>query len=475
MTGVIATIPKFFFESNGIPLVGGTLQTYLAGTTTPTSTWQDLGLTVLNTNPIILDARGECLIWLDSTKTYKFVLKDATGVTLWTVDNIGQPTDSLRTDLAASTGSTLVGFMPTGIGATVSTVHDALDIFMQYPSGQVFQNFGARVNRIRDRLLIADAAVNDANYPNVTKDWLSTFQVAAGLSNGAVVSAQAAVLSGLSTSFSTALLGGSQSLGSVSAGASCIGVQGYAINNNASLATSGWAFYGEAHKTTAASAGAYGMELDTRTIFASMSPTPYQQGTVVGLQLASGAGLSATGQFDASAAIQIESNPMKFKAGIVFGSTSITGTDGVTGSGVAIAFAKGHSMMWYNSGGQQTSQIQCTVATSSNAMDLFFADAGITLTNTAGAAMALFPIVASPVNYPSIYSGPTGGPVGISAIGADTDISINLDAKGAGLVVLGHSGTTVRFGTYTATPATSAGYIPIQDSSGVVRKLMVGT
>ena len=121
MAGVIATIPKFQFSANGVPMVGGTLDTYIAGSTTPATTWQDSALTIANTNPISLDARGECVLWLDSTKSYKFVLKNASGVIQWTQDNIsgaGSLADKLRTDLAASSGASLVG----GAGQVVSSI-----------------------------------------------------------------------------------------------------------------------------------------------------------------------------------------------------------------------------------------------------------------------------------------------------------------------------------------------------------------
>lgn len=89
MTGVIATIPRFqFSDSLGVPLVGGTLTTYLTNTTTPTNTWQDQALTTANSNPVLLDATGSCVLWLDPAITYKFVLKNALGVTVWTDNNI---------------------------------------------------------------------------------------------------------------------------------------------------------------------------------------------------------------------------------------------------------------------------------------------------------------------------------------------------------------------------------------------------
>lgn len=123
MAGVIATIPKFQFSANGVPMVGGTLETYIAGSTTPATTWQDAALTIANTNPISLDARGECVIWLDPAVTYKFVLKNSPsngGVIQWTQDNISNPSalvNALRADLAASSGAAIVGYLPATLPA----------------------------------------------------------------------------------------------------------------------------------------------------------------------------------------------------------------------------------------------------------------------------------------------------------------------------------------------------------------------
>lgn len=117
------------FSANGVPMVGGTLTVYVAGTTTPTNTWQDSELTIANTNPISLDARGECVLWLDPAVVYKFVLKNAQGVIQWTQDNISNPAalaNSLRADLAASSGASLVGYMPAGTGAVATDVQAVL-------------------------------------------------------------------------------------------------------------------------------------------------------------------------------------------------------------------------------------------------------------------------------------------------------------------------------------------------------------
>jgi len=79
-----------FFTDNGVPLVGGLLYTYLAGTTTPAVTYtSSTGLTA-NSNPIVLNAAGRppYEIWLDSLNSYKLVLKTSTGTQIWVMDNI---------------------------------------------------------------------------------------------------------------------------------------------------------------------------------------------------------------------------------------------------------------------------------------------------------------------------------------------------------------------------------------------------
>jgi hypothetical protein len=113
-----------FFTAGGIPLVGGKLYTYAAGTTTPLATYTTASGAQSNTNPIILDSRGEAAVWLSTTAAYKFKLTDSTNVEIWTADNIEGSVGAA--DLAASTGSSLVGYLPAGSGAVATTVQTKL-------------------------------------------------------------------------------------------------------------------------------------------------------------------------------------------------------------------------------------------------------------------------------------------------------------------------------------------------------------
>jgi len=119
---VLTPAPKIqFFDSSGSPLVGGKLYSYAAGTTTPLATYTDNSATSTNTNPVILDSRGEASVWLGAGP-YKLRLATATNVDIWTVDNIYNETDQLF----SATGSSLVGFISNGTGATYRTVQSKL-------------------------------------------------------------------------------------------------------------------------------------------------------------------------------------------------------------------------------------------------------------------------------------------------------------------------------------------------------------
>jgi hypothetical protein len=79
-----------FFDNNGVPLSGGLIYTYQAGSSTPLTTYTTNNGTVPNSNPIILDSAGRTPqeIWLQTGYTYKFVIQTSAGVTLQTLDNL---------------------------------------------------------------------------------------------------------------------------------------------------------------------------------------------------------------------------------------------------------------------------------------------------------------------------------------------------------------------------------------------------
>ena len=114
-----------FFGNDGIPLAGGLIYTYAAGTTTPQATYTTSAGTTAHTNPIVLNSAGRVPggeIWL-LPASYKFVLQTSTAVLIATYDNI-----------TSGSAPTIANF--TGDGATVSfnlgsaTNEDATNVFI---------------------------------------------------------------------------------------------------------------------------------------------------------------------------------------------------------------------------------------------------------------------------------------------------------------------------------------------------------
>ena len=81
-------LTQCWFDNNNNPLVNGTITTYAGGSTTPIATYTDSTGGVSNPNPITLNFRGECSIWLLPNVAYKFVVQDSLGNTITTIDNV---------------------------------------------------------------------------------------------------------------------------------------------------------------------------------------------------------------------------------------------------------------------------------------------------------------------------------------------------------------------------------------------------
>lgn len=112
----------------GVPIVGGQLFSYASGTTTPQATYTDATLGTPNTNPIVLNSRGEAQVWL-GTLPYTFLLKDSLGSTIWSIDGISDPATlvaALSASLAGVSGSSLIGYKQAGAGAVTRTAQDKL-------------------------------------------------------------------------------------------------------------------------------------------------------------------------------------------------------------------------------------------------------------------------------------------------------------------------------------------------------------
>ena len=153
MTTLTPTPKQQFLDANGVPLSGGKVYTYAAGTTTPLVTYTDESGSVPNTNPVILDSRGEAAIWL-GVASYKLKLTTSTDVEIWTVDNIVSASVQALADLSESGGAALVGYLPAGTGAVATTVQAVLRETVSV------KNFGAVGDGVVDDTAAVQAAIN---------------------------------------------------------------------------------------------------------------------------------------------------------------------------------------------------------------------------------------------------------------------------------------------------------------------------
>ena len=103
-----------FVDANGKPLAGGSVYMYIPNTTTFKNTYQDPNLTILNTNPIILNASGQAIIW--GTGQYRQQVFDQFNNLIW--DQITEDANTALTGfITDNTYTSGVNFTP---GVTTS-------------------------------------------------------------------------------------------------------------------------------------------------------------------------------------------------------------------------------------------------------------------------------------------------------------------------------------------------------------------
>ena len=164
-----------FFDNNGVILSGGLVYTYAAGTTTPQTTYTTSAGNVAHTNPIVLNSAGRVAsggeIWLTDAVSYKFVLQTSAAVTIATYDNVTGNSSGIYAAFAASSGSSLVGFIQAGTGAVATTVQTKLRQTVSV------QDFGAVGDGVTDDTAEIQAAI-DADCTTLP---LGNFVISSGL------------------------------------------------------------------------------------------------------------------------------------------------------------------------------------------------------------------------------------------------------------------------------------------------------
>ena len=258
-------------------------------------------------------------------------------------------------------------------------------------------------------------------------------------------------------------------------GSATIGVVGIVENDDASAnPTYAWASYMEANRGTNNKV-VYGSEIAVKNKGNNVSPTPYNRNGwgAVGIWMPAGGdslynGVNAN---PCSVAIMIGRGddhgntalPMSWNKGIIFNSTSLTGTDGDTGDGVAIEMAKNHAIRWQTPTDTFGAGIVSRVTDTTKSTTLIFTNDQFQFLVNNQFAAALIGKGTGVDNQVRIFSSIAGSPPQVQAGGADTNIDLSLIPKGTGLV---------RFGTRIGTGDVAInGYLQIKDNAGNVVKL----
>jgi hypothetical protein len=267
------------------------------------------------------------------------------------------------------------------------------------------------------------------------------------------------------------------------AGTARIGVAAFGVNDFVGGAAGVWGLYSTVVRKATSTGFTQGMELDVANFGPQITlypSTPFLAGLTAGIWCCTGgettepsAGGSPGVASVGLAIIQNDTQAVKtakFDKGIMFHNAAINGADGTGGAnvGIAIAFATGHSMIWFNNSNQATAEITNSGATfASTNMRLDFSNSGVLIQDRSTGRNA-FSIqkTANFKNGISILPGLAGTPARIQAIG-ETNLNLVLEPKGTGVV---------QFGTHTGTADTAiSGYIEIKDAGGTTRKLAIIT
>lgn len=154
-----------FFDNNGIPLAGGQIYTYVAGSSTPLSTYTDSSGGAANTNPIVLDAAGRpsyngapVEVWLTTGSYYKFVIKTSTGTTIATYDNLYGVSGGSAADIT---------FNPAPPGAVATTVQAKLREYVSLTDYDTLRNAVAQGKFVKIPASTTAITVSAADSPYI--------------------------------------------------------------------------------------------------------------------------------------------------------------------------------------------------------------------------------------------------------------------------------------------------------------------
>ena len=107
-----------YLDNAGAPCAGGSLTFTETATTTPKTVYSDKALTTPITNPVVLDSAGRAPVDIWGSGSYRVVLKNSSGTTIKTLDNV----DELSTSAAIPSQTGNAGEFLTTDGTNLSWI-----------------------------------------------------------------------------------------------------------------------------------------------------------------------------------------------------------------------------------------------------------------------------------------------------------------------------------------------------------------
>ena len=258
-----------------------------------------------------------------------------------------------------------------------------------------------------------------------------------------------------------------------------IGVSGFSAQDKVGNIKGAWSFYGTSVRESGVNAAAFGMELDIANMGDIRPIFPhgmFNPGQTQALWLGAGGEIAEIPEVVgvASVAIGIISNDpannAKFEKGIVFGATSLEGSDGETGNSIAVAMAPHQSISYYNTSNGRVGDIRCTTQNTTDSQRLEFTDDGV---EVKGLNDGRTQFRVERVNNADSFllasaSSGVGGPA-LTAVSLNTDSDIAINPKGAGKIRIGYTSQAAT----TPSNFVANRYIEIKDSAGVTMYMPV--
>jgi hypothetical protein len=200
-----------------------------------------------------------------------------------------------------------------------------------------------------------------------------------------------------------------------------IGITGFANNDLTSPLVQVYGGYYEVQRQSSCGT-AQGIEIDTVNYGSNISGNPYNQlpiGATNALWLASGASKTT---ISSTLGLGFAKNGATFNTGLSFGSDSITGSNGVTGTGIAIAMAKGHQIAWYSADAAIVGTVFSSAPSGTTPQSLEFSSSGTNI--AAGSALTIklgatgpFLAITNPTSSNFTVNNASGGSIGFATSG----------------------------------------------------------